>query len=100
MHAALEVVRTDGGGHVLLPILDDRRNSPAFDHLRKVARLTYIENDDRNIVVPAKRDRGGIHHLEVVAEHSAEANGVVALCIRDLLRVGGVDAVDAGALEQ
>ena len=33
-------------------------------------------------------------------KHLAEGHAVVALRVRNLLRVGGVDAVDAGALEQ
>ena len=59
-----------------------------------------VEDDDRQLVVHAERDGGGVHHLEPLLEH---------LQIRDRRRylrrgrvehrVGGVDAVDLGALE-
>src|SRR5438270_13580261 len=98
MHAALEISRADGGGHVLLSVLDDRRSSSAFDHLGEVARLADVEHDDRNIVVATQRDGSGIHHLEVIAQDPAKRHAVVALGVRYLLWVGRVDAVDASAL--
>ena len=85
---------------ILLSGLDDRRRSPPIEHLGEVAGLADVEHDDRNIVIAAEGDRGGIHDLEVVAQHRVEADLVVALGGRDLLRIGGVDAVDARSLEQ
>src|SRR6476661_5219272 len=77
VHAALEIIRSDGRGHILLPNLDDRRNSSTIDNLSKIARLADVEHNDRNIVVAAKSYGGGVHDLEVVAQDLAEGDSVV-----------------------
>ena len=75
-----------------LLVLHDRRNPVTSEHLGQIARLADVEDDDRNIVVAAQSDGGGVHHLEVVAEHLAVAQMVVARGAFVGLRVGGVDA--------
>ena len=69
-------------------------------HFGEIAGLADVEHDDRNIVVAAERDGGGVHDLQIVAQNLVEAHRLIALGVGDLLRVRGVDAVDAGALEQ
>src|SRR5438309_1682662 len=76
------------------------RDALAGKNLGEVSWLADVEHDDRDVVVATQCDRGGVHHLEVVAQHLAEGDLIVAGGACDLLRVGGVDAVNAGALEQ
>src|SRR3989440_1611308 len=69
------------------------------DHPAQRVALENAEHVDRQFLVAAQRQRGGIHHLEVARDRLVEADPAVALRARVALRVGGVDAVDLGALE-
>src|ERR1051325_11080725 len=46
-----------------------RTDALAEDNLEDVAALPEIEDDDRQQVVAAERDRRGVHHFELVREH-------------------------------
>ena len=52
IHAALKVGLVIGR-HVLLSILNDRRNTPSGQHFGEIAGLADVEHDDRNIIVAA-----------------------------------------------
>ena len=99
MHPALDVGFVIGR-HGSLLVLNDGRLAAACKHIGEIARLADVEDDDRDVVVAAQSDGGGVHDLEVVGEHPVEADLLVAAGARDLLGIGGIDAVDAGALEQ
>src|SRR4026207_2321752 len=61
--------------------------------------LEDIEHVDRQLLVAAQRERGGVHDLQVLVVRLVEAELRVAWRARGALGVGGVDAVDLGALE-
>src|SRR6476620_8925035 len=61
--------------------------------------LEDVEHVDRELLVAAQRERGGVHDLEVLVDRLVEADLRVALRARVALGVGGVDAVDLGALK-
>src|SRR6267378_7137143 len=61
--------------------------------------LEDAEDDDRQLLVPAERQRRGVHDLEVAHDRLVEADAGKALGARVLVRVGGVDAVDLGGLD-
>jgi len=71
----------------------------AFHHLLEVAHNVHVEDVDGEVVLLAHGGGGEVHHLEsagvdlVVGDLGELGGGGV------LLGVGGVDAVDAGALE-
>src|SRR5687767_3635643 len=47
---------------------DRRPDRIAHDHAAQVAAGAEVEHDDRQFVVHAQRDRGGVHHLESLLE--------------------------------
>src|ERR671919_2854931 len=48
---------------------DDRAHGLAAYDPRDVAGSGQVEHDDRQLVVHAERDRGGVHDLEAAVEH-------------------------------
>ena len=73
-------------------------SSPMHDALER-AGLEDAEHLDRQLLVAAQRERGRVHHLQVLDDRLVEADLGVARRARVLLRVGGVDAVDLGRLQ-
>ncbi|SOY46183.1 hypothetical protein CBM2587_A160060 [Cupriavidus taiwanensis] len=71
----------------------------AQDHALERAGLHDREHLDRQLLVAAQREGGGVHHLQVARDGLVEADGGVARGAGILLRVGGVHAVDLGRLE-
>src|SRR5215210_1391703 len=61
--------------------------------------LEDIEDVDRKLLIAAQGERGGVHHLQVLVDRLVEADPRVALGARVALGIGGVHAVDLGALE-
>ena len=57
------------------------------------------EHDDRHTVFAGKRERGRIHDLQIAVEGLLMARCVITLRLRVLLRIGAIDAVDIGGLE-
>ncbi len=55
-----------------------------------------VEDDDREPVVHAEGDGGGVHHREAAVQHLEVADLGELHGVGVLERVGGVDAVDAG----
>ena len=51
-------------------------------------------------VLARQADRGGVHHAKVVGEHIEIGELLVAPGVGDLARIGGIDAIHLGALEQ
>src|SRR6266850_3501141 len=61
--------------------------------------LEDAEDVDRQLLIAAQRERGGVHHLQVLHDRLVEADARIALGARVALRVRGVDAVDLGRLD-
>src|SRR4051794_38723215 len=80
------------------PLGDRREDALALQHLEQVAPLADREDHDRDVVVAHEADRRGVHHAQVLRKDLLVGQGLVALGGGVLLGVGGVDAVDAGAL--
>src|SRR5688572_12906048 len=70
----------------------------ADDHAQQRVFPEDAEHVDRQLLVAAQRQRGGVHHLQVALDGLVERQAPVALRRGVLLRVGGVDAVHLGAL--
>src|SRR3990170_4110528 len=71
----------------------------ARDHPAQRARLEDAEHGDRQVLVAAQGERSGVHHAQVARDGFVEADFHIALGARVALRVGGVDAVDLGGLD-
>src|SRR5262245_27803269 len=71
----------------------------AQHHAAQRAGLEDAEHRDRQLLVAAQGEGGGIHHTQVARDRLVEADLGVALGTRVALRIGGVDAVDLGSLE-
>ena len=64
------------------------------------ALLADREDHDGDARVAHHRDRRGVHHPQVLGQHVLIRQTVIARGGLILLRIGGVDAVDAGALQK
>ena len=71
----------------------------ALEEFGEVAGGVHVEDDDGHVSVGAEGVGGLVHHLEVLGDGLVEGELVVLDGGGILLRVGGVDAVHAGALE-
>src|SRR5512135_822114 len=69
-----------------------------YDALQR-ARFRDVEYLDRNPLVPAQRERSGVHDLQVARQRLVEGDGRVARGGRILPRVRRVHAVDLRRLE-
>src|SRR5688572_12610371 len=76
-------------------VLDDARadGGPADDAL-DVATLGHVEHHDGHLVVPAQRERGGVHDFQILVQRVGEGDPLVAPGVGVLARVLVVDAVD------
>jgi hypothetical protein len=72
----------------------------AFQDAGKVARGFHIEDEDGHVAVAAEGEGGAVHHFEVLRKGFVEGELVVFDGRGVLLGIGGVDPVDAGALEE
>src|SRR5262245_15831115 len=72
----------------LLVVLDDRRaDRLAADHSVNVATRRHVEHDDAHLVVAAQRERGPVHHAEVLLEGIRERHRGVTPCVAVLGRI-------------
>src|SRR5688572_20744062 len=71
----------------------------AQHHAPQRAGLEDAEDGDRQLLVAAQRERGGVHHLQIARDGLVEADLRVALGARIALRVGGIDAIHLRSLE-
>src|SRR5512147_1243277 len=78
---------------------DQRTDLFTGDDTADVAGAIQIENDDGKVVVLAKADGGGVHHLEALLQHFHVADLVEHFGILDDDRIGVVDAVNLRSLE-
>src|SRR6478672_10178920 len=79
--------------------VDERAFVLAFDDALERAGLEDGKHPDRQLLVAAEGERGGVEHLQVLDDRLVEADPLVAYRARVLVRVGVVDAVDLGRLE-
>src|SRR5688572_9385547 len=85
----------------MLPFLTNYRlDSFAGKHPCEIALLTNGEDYDRYPIVATQGHRGRIHDPEIVSQHPVVSDRVETDRVLVLLRIGIVDAVHAGALEQ
>ena len=75
-------------------------HAPAGNDIAQRARRADREHDDGNRVLPHQADRRGVHHPQVLGQDIEIGQGVIADGLGVALRIGGVDAIDAGALQQ
>src|SRR3954466_4544389 len=71
----------------------------AEDHPAQGAGLEDAEHVDRQLLVAAQRQRGGVHDLKVSHDRLVEADARETLRARIALRVGRVNAVHLGRLD-
>src|SRR6476620_5953163 len=71
----------------------------AENHAAQRVFLEDAEYIDRQLLVAAQRERGGVHHLQVARNGLVEADLRIALRGRVALRVSCIDAVDLRALQ-
>src|SRR5213075_2854011 len=69
------------------------------DHAAQRVLLEDAEHIDRQFLVAAQRERGGVHHLQVAHDRLVEADARITLRSRILVRIGGVDPIDLGRLD-
>src|SRR5213075_3279820 len=69
------------------------------DHAAQRVLLEDAEHVDRQFLVAAQREGGGVHHLQVAHDRFVKADFGVALRARILVRIGGVNAVDLSRLD-
>src|SRR5947208_16918343 len=82
-----------------LSIANDRPDLLAHERAADVALLAQRENIDRDAAAAGQIDGRGVHHLEPLGQH-ALIGGVRDLDgVGVLLRIGGVDAVELGCVE-
>src|SRR5262249_36635919 len=81
-------------------IANSGADAAAVEHVSEAAAFADGKHDDRNGVVAHERNGGGVHHLQIARQHLVVGQRVVARGFGILLGIGGVDAVDAGALEE
>src|SRR5205085_2986527 len=65
----------------------------------KRARTVDVENDQRQMVLAAQRDRGLIDHLQILEHDVSKGDLLVELRRRITLRIGRVHTVDARRLD-
>src|SRR5260370_32336928 len=80
-------------------VLYDGKGSLPAHRRRERAGLVNIEHDDRDAILAGKRNRRGVHDLEVARQDVHVAERVVALGALVLAWVGRIDAIDLRALE-
>src|SRR5258708_27440590 len=76
-----------------------RAHRLAHDDAAQVPRRPQVEHHDRQLVVHAQGNGRGVHHLQPLGEHLQIGNVVVFGRGGVEHRIGGVDAVDLGALQ-
>ena len=79
---------------------NDRRAPTALENVHEPARRMNGEHDYRNSIVASKRYRGRIHDGQAAFQHFLVRKAVVARRVRHFLRIGRIDAIDVGALEE
>src|SRR4029079_17493429 len=79
--------------------MDQRAFVLSEDYALQRALAEDAEHVDRQLLVAAERERGGVHHLQVARDRFVEGQLRVALGRRIFLGVRGVDAVDLGGLD-
>src|SRR5438105_2484519 len=79
---------------------DDRIPSPAADNLGKTAVFEDREHQNGDTVLARQRDRRCIHYLEIAREDIEIVEPFEPLGAGHAVRIGVVDAVDLGRLEE
>ena len=73
---------------------------PAFHHLRERAVIVDRKDQNRNAVLAGKGNRRRIHHLQVTSEYVHIGQCVKTCRVGMFHRIGVIDAIDLGRLEQ
>src|SRR5580658_11369294 len=80
-------------------LADDGKAPFSAQHLLDRTLLPDREYDDRHTVFLGKREGRGIHDLQALIQGLLMAQPIIAFGLRVLFRIGGIDAVDVGGLE-
>src|SRR4029077_31230 len=80
-------------------VLYDGKGSLPAHRRSECAGLVDVEHDDRDTILAGKRNRRGVHDLEVARQDLHVAERVVALGVLFLARIGRIDTVDLRTLE-
>src|SRR5277367_3153296 len=81
-------------------LLADGGKAPfSAQHLLDRALLPDREYDDRHTVFLGKREGRGIHDLQTLIQGLLMAQPVIALGLRITLRIGGINPIHVGCLE-
>src|ERR1017187_1794609 len=81
------------------PLIDQRADALSHHHALNVAALIEVEDDDRQVVLAAKRDGGGIHYPQPQPQHVHVADLVEHGGVLYQHRIVGVDSVNLGGLQ-
>src|SRR5208283_6238668 len=71
----------------------------AHGYSHYIAGCIQIENDNRQLVVPAHGDSGRVHHAQALGQHLEVGDLGEPDGLGELQRVAVIDAVDAGGLD-
>src|ERR1039458_7961621 len=80
-------------------LIDQRADALSHHHALNVAALIEIEDDNGQVVLAAKRDRGGIHYPQPQPQHVHVGDLVEHGGVFYQHRIVGVDAVNLGGLQ-
>ena len=80
--------------------MHERADLFALDEFGQVAGGVHVEDDDGHVAVGTEGVGGLVHHFEVLGDGFVEGELVVFDGGGVFLRVGGVDAIHAGTLEE
>src|SRR5690606_33920673 len=87
-------------GIFLFLVRYDRVASTCLHNFREAAWLGNTEYQDRDVVLTRERDGSVFHHPKIVCQHIKVVEALEALGVRDLDRVGVINAIHLGSLEQ
>ena len=80
-------------------LTDEGTDFFSHDDAFQIVRTEEVENDDRHLVVHAKREGSGIHDLQLLLQGVEIADIGKTFRLRIFLGIGIVDAVDLGGFE-
>src|SRR5712672_2131963 len=87
-------------GSLLRPGGDDGADVLALNDSHEVAGIEQVEYLQRQVIFPTHDDGRGVHHVEAVIQHLVEGQVRVALRVGIEIRIGIVDSVHLGGLQQ
>src|SRR5690606_25466470 len=81
-------------------VLDDGAAPCPVENILEPTLFMNRKNDYRYVIFARKCNRSSIHDCEVLAHDTLVAQALISYRIRILARIGGINPVDLGSLEQ